>query len=97
MHNALPQFQTFAHQQCLLILGFCPQYGETIAARGIANTALMTTACFTDVIAGSIAHIFGHVISLCARKECRKVKSLGRQLSQNGPSLTLSERGSKTY
>jgi len=82
LHNALPQFQTFAHQQCLLILGFCPQYGETIAAGGIANTALTTTTCFTDVIAGSIARIFGHAICLCARKDCRKVKRLGRgQLS----------------
>ena len=40
--------------RCLLILSFCPQYGETIAAGGIASLALTTTTCFTDVIAGSI-------------------------------------------
>lgn len=82
LHDALPQFQTFAHQQCLLILGFCPQYGETIAEGGIANTALTTTTCFTDVIAGLIARMFGHAICLSARKDCRKLKRLGRgQLS----------------
>lgn len=37
LHDALPQFQTFAHQQCLLILGFCPQYGETIAKGGYSK------------------------------------------------------------
>jgi hypothetical protein len=78
LHNALPQFQTFTHQQCLLILGFCPQYGEIIAEGGIANTALTTTTCFSDVFASSIARIFGNVICLCARKDCRKVKGLGR-------------------
>lgn len=79
VHHALHQFQRFANQQCLLLLGFCPQYGETVPAGGVANAAVTPATCFTDVLAGSIARIFGHAISLCARKDCRKVKRLGRE------------------
>ena len=81
LHNALPQIQIFAKQQCLLVLGFCPQYAEPIAAGGITNNALTTTTCFSDLIAGSIASIFGQTICLCVRKDCRKLKKLGKGIA----------------
>ena len=79
IHNALPRFRTFANQQFLLLLGFCPQYGETILADGMASVAAaVPTTCFTDVLAGSVGRMFGHMICLCARKHYRKTKKLDR-------------------
>lgn len=90
VHNALPQFKTFANQHCLLCLGFCPQYGEAIPAEGIASVIATPLTPFTDIVVSSVARIYGHTICLCARKDCRKAKKLGKhRVSGHNTSLII--------
>ena len=74
VHAALPQFHEKQGQNCLLVLGFCPQYAEDTWSLKDSEANLEARQCFGDVFTVALAKIFPRAIFLFTRKDCRKVK-----------------------
>ena len=77
--GVLPQFETFSNKNCLLFLGFCPQYAEVTPGAGIATLDPKQNAPFTELFLSAAARALEtDAINLCVRKECRKSRIQGQ-------------------
>ena len=77
VHDTIPQFRGKEGQNCLLVLGFCPQYREDSWRLKDVPQSLANQSSFGDAFTIAIRKLFPTATFLFSRKECRKTKSRG--------------------